>query len=388
MWPVATVFALVPRVWTSCLNSWVTGGEGASGGRLGGLDRGIRVRGTNAIMDRIVASALGAGCVPCTVDIVLSHTVPRVSKLGPSRHGLLCAVCGVNLLANNAVGDTGVINEAVRLGPRNSTSVCSAVIHLSHKGRALLCPCIRSGNGFNGTCSGGVVCTTSHCARTGLTPVYGRLFNSVGGSAISFISGCSGAVGRPHLLPMAFPSILYGMAANVTIKVTSSVTSFGVGRIYRAAVTLVGGRRRIVSSALVTPSFINNKCVVCSGSRLGGVCSANENSIGIHSGCDCSGSTGYVSVARVPPAAASRTVVSGIVRLIGNGGVGRVSSVESRASLGNLGVAVSLGHNISTSGLVAELCGVAPLRSSFSYGFGILVSNGPNMESIGRLLGR
>lgn len=107
---------------------------------------------TNRMIRRPVISAVERGCVPCTVDMVLSHTVPRVSKFGPSREGLLCVVCGVKLLGNKEAGSTGVINTAVGLGPRNSSTVCSAVIHLSENCRTLLRPCMSSGNGFNGFC--------------------------------------------------------------------------------------------------------------------------------------------------------------------------------------------------------------------------------------------
>ncbi len=366
----------------------VTGGGGSVSTPGGGPGTGTFVTNTNAIIRDPIARALGAGFVPCTVDIVISHTVPRVSNFGPSRQGLLCAVCGVKLLGNGAVGSTGVINEAVRLGPRNSTTVCRAVIELSRNGRTLLRPFMTSGNSFNGTCSHSVTCTTSHCARTGLTPVSTRLFTSVSGSAISFISGCSNSVGRPILFPMAFPAVLIGTGVNVTTNVTDSVYSFGLGRIYRAAVTCVGSSRVGITSALLTPSFSVNNRLLCGHDSVRGVCRANHKDFGMENICDCSGSRGYVSVARVPPAAADRRVVRGIIRLMGNGGVARVGSVHSRASLGNLGVAVSLGHNISISGLVGGVVGVAPFRSDFTYGFGVLVTNSPHIVNIGRVVDR
>lgn len=205
---------------------------------------------------------------------------------------------------------------------------------------------------------------------------------------MSFMSGCSGAVGRPSLLPITFPSMLMGTGANVTINVTSGVYSFGLHRVYRAATTLVHSPSRSVGSALPTPSFANNYRVVCSRGIVGRICRANEKDVGLHTGCICSGSTGYVSVLSVPTAAAYRIVVRGMVSLMGRNGIGRVSSVHSRANVSKLGVAVSLGHNVSTSGLVAGLCHFAALRSSCTYGFGILVTNIPEILNMGTLLRR
>ncbi len=141
-------------------------------------------------------------------------------------------------------------------------------------------------------------------------------------------------------------------------------------------------------SALGTPSFPNNKRLVCHQRRLRGVCSAKHKDVQIQTICGFSGSGGYVRIARVPCSASVRTVVAGIVRLTGTNGLGRIGSVHGRASLGNLGVAVSLGHNASPSGLVGHLCTLAPLRSSFNYGFGILINNIPRIVKIHTLLSR
>ncbi len=96
-------------------------GEGVLSGRREVVRVGIRSR-------------VGRTCVSCSVSIVISHTLPSIhSKFGPIRHHMLCNVHGC-AGRGPCGGSTHVINSIVnRCRPRNSSSVCVALIHVTRR---------------------------------------------------------------------------------------------------------------------------------------------------------------------------------------------------------------------------------------------------------------
>lgn len=348
-------------------------------------------------MEARCSSLVGGSCVSCTVDIVVTETLPSIhSNLGPIRHHALCSVCRLNVHCSGPChGDTHVIKSAVNgCRPRKSDSVCSSLMMVTRSfgGKRIL---ISKRNGFKSVRKSKT--TTVHCARTHLAGFARRMYLiSLSGGIVSFNPGFSRARGRPLILPVHIPGLLVGNTRKVTINVTADVPARGLYRIISTIGTCVGGSG-VAAGRLVgcvgKPSFPAKK-VIIGGSSLPTVCRDKRKGVGLHKGIrirSLGNNGGRLIVARVP-CAVVKTKVKGflgsIYGLIRSGGAASVISVSGRSSGRKVHVIVRLGHNTSIRGLGGVLCGGAHLRSAFNMGVLTITGNEPRALDLGRVVRR
>ncbi len=328
----------------------------------------------------------------CSISILMTHTLPSIqSNLGPIRHHVLCAVRRSNLAPSGTFhGSTAAMNSILnRCRPRNSTSICSTVIHVT-RSFSLHCPLISNRNGFN-TVSNSPT-TTCHCARTHVDGVDLSVLTSVSGRAISFIPGFSSAAGRPSILPSHFPGLLIGNSANVTINVTAGVPPRGLYRIISTVYLLVSGPRTRLTSVVRfvgNPSFPANNIIV-NHDNVHTTCTANHNHVAIHTGARVRRRNGHahVIVDRVPCRIGLAGLIGSVVRLISSGHVRNVTSIISRSDVRNLQIIVSLGQSTIPRIILGRLFTCARLRIAFNTVVLTLISNAPQILALGRVLRR
>lgn len=361
--------------------------RGQKGGVSGRRGRG----GGSEVVSISLRGRVEGDFLSCSVDIVISHTLPSIeSNLGPIREEVLCAVGRVNLSPSGPCrGYTSAMNRILNsCRPRNSTSICSTVIHLT-RSFSVECVLISNRNGFNSISNSPP--TTCHCARTEVDGVSLRVLASVRGGAISFVSGCSSHLGRPAILPDHFPGLLMGNSDNVTINVTARVPPRGLNRAVSTIYALVSGpstRLTRVVRYVPKPSFPANNVVV-NEDNVHTTCTANHKGVAMETGARVvrtGGNECGVVIARLPCGIGGTELVRGVTSLMGSGEVRNVSGVRSRSSHGNVRVRVSVGESTSPRVILGRLFSCARLRAAFNTVVLSVISNRPGVLSLGRVL--
>lgn len=273
--------------------------------------------------------------------------------------------------------------------PRNSSTICSAVIHVTRP-FSLHCVLMSNRNGFNSVSNSST--TTVHCARVHLTGVTRRLVTSLRGRAISFISGCSNARGVPSIVPAGVPGLLIGNSSNVTMNVTAGVPPRGLARIVGNYLTCVSSRsvdvRKLVRR-VPNPSFPATT-VVGNHHNVRRTCHANHNGMCVHTHTRIRISTGAkhraVVIRRVPCRMGGTHLVRGVTRLMGRGHIRNVDTLHSRSSGSNVHVIVRIGHSTINRIILGGLCSRARLRISFNVGVITLRRNRPGVVGLGSVV--
>ncbi len=344
------------------------------------------ILGAGEVVNQRITETLEVNYMPYAMSVIMSRAIPEIDGLKPAHRKLLYTMYKMGLLTGGRIKSANIVGRTMQLNPHGDAAIYDTMVRLSRGYEALLHPLVDSKGNFGKAYSRDMMWAASRYTEAKLEPICAELFGDIDKDTVDFVDNYDNTMKEPTLLPVSFPSVLVNNNTGIAVGMASSICSFNLNEVCRAAIELIKDPDYDVSEIIKAPDFIGGGQIIYNAEEMTNVINNGRGSIKVRARYKYDKSNNCIDVFEIPPTTTAEAIIDKIIEKFKAGSLKEISDVRDETDKNGLKITIDLKRGVDPDKLMLKLYKQTPMEDTFSCNFNVLIAGMPQVLGVKALL--
>ena len=350
------------------------------------INPNAHILGAGEVVNQRITDTLEVNYMPYAMSVIMSRAIPEIDGLKPAHRKLLYTMYKMGLLNGGRIKSANIVGRTMQLNPHGDAAIYDTMVRLSRGYEALLHPLVDSKGNFGKAYSRDMMWAASRYTEAKLEPVCAELFGDIDKDTVDFVDNYDNTMKEPTLLPVSFPSVLVNNNTGIAVGMASSICSFNLNEVCRAAIEMIKDPDYDVSEIIKAPDFIGGGQIIYNPEEMANVINNGRGSIKVRAKYKYDKSNNCIDVYEIPPTTTAEAIIDKIIEKFKAGSLKEISDVRDETDKSGLKITIDLKRGVDAEKLMLKLYKQTPMEDTFSCNFNVLIAGMPQVLGVKALL--
>ncbi len=350
------------------------------------VDANAHIPGAGEVVNQPITDTLEVNYMPYAMSVIMSRAIPEIDGFKPSHRKILYTMYKMGLLTGGRTKSANIVGFTMRLNPHGDAAIYDTMVRLSKGYEALLHPYVDSKGNFGKAYSRDMYWAASRYTEAKLSGICAELFKDIDKETVDFVDNYDSTMLEPTLLPVTFPSILVNANTGIAVGMASSICSFNLEEVCRAAIERLKDPDSVISDSITSPDFSGGGQILYNREELEKIFATGRGSVRVRSKYTFDKANNCIDITEIPPTTTAEAIIDKIIERVKAGALKEISDIRDETDKSGLKITIDLKRSTDPERLMQRLFKMTPLEDSFSCNFNILINGTPKVRGVGEIL--
>ena len=339
------------------------------------------------LIEKGIVEALESNYMPYAMSVIVSRAIPEIDGFKPAHRKLLYTMYKMGLLTGGRMKSADVVGTTMRLNPHGEGAIYETLVRLTRGNESLLHPFVDSKGNFGKVHSRDMAYAASRYTEVKLAAICNEIFKDIDKDTVKFVDNYNGTMTEPVLLPTTFPNLLVTPNTGIAVGMASSICSFNLVEICRAAISLIKDKDFDAVAQISAPDFSTGGEIIYNLDEMARIYETGRGSFKVRARYRFDAKNSCIEVYEIPYTTTVEAIIDKIHGAVKAGKLKEITDVRDETDLKGLKLAIDIKKSANPEHLMHRLFVMTPLMDSFSCNFNLLVDGRPLTMGIKEILG-
>ncbi len=350
------------------------------------LDDKTHISLAGEVIDKKITDTLEENFMPYAMSIILSRAIPAIDGFKPSQRKILYMMYKIGLLTGARAKSANIVGEVMKLNPHGDAAIYDAMVRLSRGYEALLHPYVDSKGTFGKAYSRDMAWAASRYTEARLDKICNELFADIDKDTVDMVDNYDNSRKEPVLLPVTFPTILVNSNSGIAAGMASSICSFNLEEICKAAIELIKNPKAEIYDILLAPDFPGGGYLLYDRSAIEEIYTTGRGKVKLRAKYNFDKENSCIDIYEIPTTTTIEEIIDKVIEKTKEGKFKEINDIRDETGINGLRITIDIKKGTDPDKLMQRLYAVTPLESAFNANFNILVNNYPKVMGVYEIL--
>ena len=350
------------------------------------LDDKTHISLAGEVIDKKITDTLEENFMPYAMSIILSRAIPAIDGFKPSQRKILYMMYKIGLLSGARAKSANIVGEVMKLNPHGDAAIYDAMVRLSRGYEALLHPYVDSKGTFGKAYSRDMAWAASRYTEARLDKICNELFADIDKDTVDMVDNYDNSRKEPVLLPVTFPTILVNSNSGIAAGMASSICSFNLEEICRAAIELIKNPKAEIYDILLAPDFPGGGYLLYDRISIEEIYTTGRGKVKLRAKYNFDKENSCIDIYEIPSTTTIEEIIDKVIEKTKEGKFKEINDIRDETGINGLRITIDIKKGTDPDKLMQRLYAVTPLESAFNANFNILVNNYPKVMGVYEIL--
>jgi DNA gyrase subunit A len=260
------------------------------------------------------------------------------------------------------------------------------MVRLSRGYEALLHPYVDSKGTFGKAYSRDMAWAASRYTEARLDKICNELFADIDKDTVDMVDNYDNSRKEPVLLPVTFPTILVNSNSGIAAGMASSICSFNLEEICKAAIELIKNPKAEIYDILLAPDFPGGGYLLYDRSAIEEIYTTGRGKVKLRAKYNFDKENSCIDIYEIPTTTTIEEIIDKVIEKTKEGKFKEINDIRDETGINGLRITIDIKKGTDPDKLMQRLYAVTPLESAFNANFNILVNNYPKVMGVYEIL--